>query len=64
MAQVEKVIYSLMHFHLTIILVISALLRWRILEKGLYPRGFGPTESGSLTALLPVGSPQRPWDKS
>ena len=50
-------IYNLMHFHLTITPGISALLRWRILEKGLKPRGFGPTESGSLTALLPVGSP-------
>lgn len=51
------VIYNLMHFHLAEIPGTVALLRWRILEKGLQPRGCGTTELRSLVALLPSGSP-------
>lgn len=63
MAQVGKVIYNLMRFHLAIIPGIAVLWRWRIFEKGLQPRSCGPTKCGSLAVLLPSWFLQRPWDK-
>lgn len=63
LAQVGKVVYNLMHFYLAIVPGIAALLRWRIFKKGLQPRGYGPTKSGSLAVLLPPDFPQRPWEK-